>query len=146
MYTVLLVVHVIITLSLIVVVLVQRSDTDGLGGLGGGGASLSGFMTGRAKANLLTRATAILAFGFILTSLVLGMLIANDRDNGSIATRIDAQQKDLEVPQPDAVKPETPAPGAAKEGPPATTPATSPPAAAPVKTEPKEAPAVPKPE
>lgn len=72
MQTVLIVVHLLIVLALIGVVLLQRSE-GGLG-LGGGGGGVSGFMTGRGQANALTRATAVLAGLFFLTSLVLGVL------------------------------------------------------------------------
>jgi preprotein translocase subunit SecG len=65
MQTFLLVVHLIIVVALVIVVLLQRSEGGALG-IGGGG-----FMTGRGQANVLTRATAILAGLFFLTSLAL---------------------------------------------------------------------------
>src|SRR5947209_2572140 len=74
MINVLLVVHVLIAVSLVGVVLVQKSEGGGLG-MGGGG--MSGFMTGRSTANLLTRTTAILAGCFMLTSIVLVVLAGN---------------------------------------------------------------------
>jgi preprotein translocase subunit SecG len=74
MTTVILVIHLLLAISLIGVVLLQRSEGGGLG-IGGGGG-MGGFLTGRSTANLLTRATAALAGGFMLTSLVLA-LIAN---------------------------------------------------------------------
>ncbi|WP_375462415.1 preprotein translocase subunit SecG [uncultured Methylobacterium sp.] len=74
MQTVLIVVHLIIVLSLIGVVLLQRSE-GGLGlGAGSSGGGVSGFMTGRGQANALTRATAILAALFFATSLTLAVL------------------------------------------------------------------------
>ena len=74
MQTVLIVVHLIIVLALIAVVLLQRSEGGlGLGG-GGGGGGVAGFMTGRGQANALTRATAILAALFFVTSLSLAIL------------------------------------------------------------------------
>jgi preprotein translocase subunit SecG len=72
MEVILLVIHLIIALALIGVVLLQRSEGGALG-IGGGGG-MSGFMTGRATANLLTRATAVLAAGFFLTSMALTWL------------------------------------------------------------------------
>lgn len=73
MQSVLIVIHLLIVLALIGVVLLQRSEGGlGLGGGGSGGAG--GFMTGRGQANALTRATAILAGLFFLTSLTLGIL------------------------------------------------------------------------
>ncbi len=73
MQTVLIVVHLLIVLALIGVVLLQRSE-GGLGLGGGGGGGVSGFLTGRGQANALTRATAILAAMFFVTSLALGIL------------------------------------------------------------------------
>ena len=72
MTAVILVIHVLIAIAMIVVVLVQRSDGGALGGLGGG--SFGGVMSGRQSANLLTRATAILAGSFMATSMVLAIL------------------------------------------------------------------------
>jgi preprotein translocase subunit SecG len=68
MIILLLVVHILVALSLIGVILLQKSEGGALG-MGGGG--MSGFMTGRSTANLLTRTTAILALLFMLTSLSL---------------------------------------------------------------------------
>lgn len=66
MQTLLIVIHLIVVVGLVGVVLLQRSEGGALG-IGGGG----GFMTGRGQANVLTRATAILAALFFLTSLAL---------------------------------------------------------------------------
>ncbi len=81
MQTVLIVIHLLIVLALIGVVLLQRSE----GGLGlGGGGGVSGFMTGRGQANALTRATAILATAFFMTSLALGVLANRERAPRSV--------------------------------------------------------------
>jgi preprotein translocase subunit SecG len=71
MLILLFVIHVLIALALIGVVMLQKSEGGALG-MGGGG--MSGFMTGRSTANLLTRTTAILAALFFATSIVLVML------------------------------------------------------------------------
>lgn len=75
MDNVLLVVHLLVALAMIGVVLLQRSEGGGLGigGGGGGGGGMGGFLTGRGTANLLTRATAILAAAFMMTSLTLSI-------------------------------------------------------------------------
>jgi preprotein translocase subunit SecG len=74
MTTVVLVVHLMIAAALIGVILLQKSEGGALG-MGGGG--MSGFMTGRSTANLLTRTTAILAAAFFVTSLTLAYLAGN---------------------------------------------------------------------
>jgi preprotein translocase subunit SecG len=71
MIIVLFIFHVLIALALIGVVMLQKSEGGALG-MGGGG--MSGFMTGRSTANLLTRTTAILAALFFATSIALVML------------------------------------------------------------------------
>jgi len=71
MHTTLIVLHLLIVLALIGVVLLQRSEGGALG-IGGGGGG--GFMSNRGTANVLTRATALLATGFFLTSLLLSIL------------------------------------------------------------------------
>jgi preprotein translocase subunit SecG len=81
MFTVLLVIHVIVTLALIGVVLIQRSEGGGLGI--GGGQGMGNFMTGRGTANLLTRTTAILATLFLALSLVLALMTRNSTNGVS---------------------------------------------------------------
>src|SRR5437660_8036643 len=71
MIVLLFVVHVLIAIALVGVVLLQKSEGGALG-MGGGG--MSGFMTGRSTANLLTRTTAILAGAFFVTSILLVVL------------------------------------------------------------------------
>jgi preprotein translocase subunit SecG len=104
MVAVLLVVHLLIAISLVGVVLLQKSEGGGLG-MGGGG--MSGFMTGRSTANLLTRTTAILAGCFFLTSISLAFLAGGQRTPHSV------------VDVPASSQPATPAPTQA----PAQTPA-----------------------
>ncbi|MBV9859317.1 MAG: preprotein translocase subunit SecG [Alphaproteobacteria bacterium] len=94
MIVLLLVIHVFIAIALVGVILIQKSEGGALG-MGGGG--MSGFMTGRSTANLLTRTTAILAGAFMLTSIVLVMLSNRDRVPHSI------------IDQPDAPSPAIPA-------------------------------------
>lgn len=79
MQTVIIVVHLMIVATLIGAVLLQKSEGGGLG-VGGGG----GFMSSRGTANLLTRTTAVLAFGFFLTSLLLSWLASYNRAPTSI--------------------------------------------------------------
>ena len=84
MNNVLLVIHLLVALAMIGAVLLQRSEGGALGMGGGGGGGMGGFLTGRGTANLLTRATAILATAFMVTSLTLSILA----DGGSKPTSI----------------------------------------------------------
>jgi preprotein translocase subunit SecG len=78
MLTVIIVIHLMLVLALIGVVLLQKSEGGGLV------SSTSGFMTGRGTANALSRATALLAAGFFVTSLTLSWLASFDRKPTSI--------------------------------------------------------------
>jgi len=79
---ILLVIHLILAIAMIGVVLLQRSEGGALG-IGGGGG-MGGFMTGRAAGNLLTRATAVLAALFFLTSM--GLTWVGTKSRGPIVT------------------------------------------------------------
>jgi preprotein translocase subunit SecG len=79
MLTVIIVVHLMIVLTMIATVLLQKSEGGGLG-MGGG----AGFMSSRGTANLLTRTTAVLAVGFFITSLLMSWLASYDRKPSSI--------------------------------------------------------------
>ncbi len=72
MTTVLLIVHLFVTLALIGLVLIQRSEGGGLGI--GSSQGMGAFMGGRGTANLLTRTTAILGAMFFALSLTLALL------------------------------------------------------------------------
>ncbi|RMD63615.1 MAG: preprotein translocase subunit SecG [Alphaproteobacteria bacterium] len=104
MITVLLVIHLMVAIAMIGVVLLQRSEGGGLGiGGGGGGGGMSGFLTGRGTANLLTRTTAILAAMFMTTSILLTILSTQSSRPRSILD---------ELPATAPVAPVAPAPGA----------------------------------
>jgi preprotein translocase subunit SecG len=64
--------HLFVTLALIGVVLIQRSEGGGLGI--GSSQGMGSFMSGRGTANLLTRTTAILAAIFMALSLTLALM------------------------------------------------------------------------
>ncbi len=74
MLTILLVIHLILAISLVGIVLIQRSEGGGLGIGGGGGGGMGGLMSSRGTANLLTRTTAIIAACFMVSSLLLSYL------------------------------------------------------------------------
>lgn len=122
MYDVLLVIHTLLVMFLIGFVLIQRTDSDGLSGLGGGGGNQ--FLTGRGSANLLTRTTAILAGIFMLTSLTLAIM-AGHMNQSSIVDEIPVTEPTVtkEMPMPEKTEKPVPAkaekkePEAAKEQP-----------------------------
>jgi preprotein translocase subunit SecG len=79
MQQVVIVIHLMLVLAMIGAVLLQRSEGGGLG-IGSSG----GFMTSRGSANVLTRATAVLAGLFFVTSLMLSILAGLNRKPSSI--------------------------------------------------------------
>jgi preprotein translocase subunit SecG len=100
MQTVLIVIHIMAVIALVATVLLQRSEGGAFLGTGGGG-----FMTGRGQANVLTRATAILAAVFFATSLALTIVANVTRAPRSILEGV--------TPPPG---PSAPAPAAAGQG------------------------------
>ena len=104
MTAVIIVIHLILAIALVGTILLQRSEGGGLGMGGGGGGGMGGFMTGRATANLLTRATAVIAALFMLTSLTLAILAGGDRESRSILDQPPAavEQEPAEPERPSA--------------------------------------------
>ena len=84
MENVVLVVHLILALSLIGVVLLQRSEGGGLGMGGGGG----GVVSGRAAATALGKVTWGLAIAFICTSIALTIIAAEQSAGSSVIDRL----------------------------------------------------------
>ena len=78
--TSLIIIQLILAVFLIIFVLLQGSDNEGLG-LGGGGG-LGGMMSARGSANLLSRLTAITATLFMIMSVVLTISasVSSDRN------------------------------------------------------------------
>jgi preprotein translocase subunit SecG len=79
MQTLIIVIHLMIVLTMIGFVLLQKSEGGGLG-MGGGG----GFLSSRGSSNVLTKSTGMLAGGFFVTSLILSILAGMHRNPGSI--------------------------------------------------------------
>ncbi len=87
MQQVIIVVYLMVVFAMIGVILLQRSEGGGLG-IGSGG----GFMTSRGTANVLTRATAVLAALFFGISLLLSIMASMERRPTSIVTPGSTQQ------------------------------------------------------
>ena len=108
MATVLLVIHLMVAATLVGLVLLQRSEGGALG-IGGGGGAGGGFMSGRGTANLLTRATAVLAAAFFATSILLTLIATQGSQPGGglEGFSIDTNQgaADPSLPTPDAGEP-----------------------------------------
>jgi preprotein translocase subunit SecG len=108
MTAVLLIIHLFVTIALIGVVLIQRSEGGGLGI--GSSQGMGSFMSGRGTANLLTRTTAILATIFMALSLTLALM-----NRGT--TGVGGGGGLLANPPPASSAPATPAAPAPPKGP-----------------------------
>jgi len=86
--TILLVIHVLLSLAIIGLVLLQRGKGAEAGAaLGGGGGGASGSVFGsRGASNFLSRSTAILAAGFFVSSLTLAYMASTSSKAPSSVT------------------------------------------------------------
>jgi preprotein translocase subunit SecG len=99
MFTFLLIVQTLVAASLVLVILMQRSEG---GGLGVGGSS-SGFMTARGAADFLTRATSVLGGGFIVLSILLAAIAGATRESATIDTSLARPIESKPAPAPNSV-------------------------------------------
>ena len=90
MTSIILIIHIIISISIVGLVLMQRSEGGGLG-IGGG----NNFMSARGTADLLTRATTILAIAFFCTSILLAVLAGYGKKSSSIIDEV-SQESQIE--------------------------------------------------
>lgn len=107
MTTVLLVIHLLITVALIGLIMIQRSEG---GALGIGGGSMGSLMTARGSANFLTKTTTFLGIAFFVTSIALALIASNSSHNKSIVdqiqTSVPASPAPTETPAPAAPLPQ----------------------------------------
>ena len=85
MQNVVLIIHLLLAVTLIGLVLLQRSEGGGLGMGGGGGG---GSMTGRAAGSAMTKLTWVLAIAFICTSLSLTILQVQKSSGSSVLDQL----------------------------------------------------------
>ena len=103
MFAFLLIVHSVVALSLVGVILMQRSEG---GGLGVGGSS-SGFMTARGASDFLTRSTSILGALFIGLSITMAAIAGVSSEPTKIDTSLAGKAKPVERSQPAPGQPGT---------------------------------------
>jgi len=86
----LLFVHIVVSLLLVVVVLLQSGKSADLAGAFGGGGTQSSFGP-RGAATILSKLTTILAVSFMITSLLLYILATNRVDADTVLTKGDTE-------------------------------------------------------
>ncbi|MDG2299949.1 MAG: preprotein translocase subunit SecG [Planktomarina sp.] len=101
MQNVVLIIHLLLAVSLIGLVLLQRSEGGGLGISGGGG----GATTGRAAASAMTKLTWVLAIAFICTSLGLTIIQAQKSSGSSVLDQIVPNSETNTLPTADDLLP-----------------------------------------
>ena len=84
MEQVLIVVHAIVAVLLITIILLQKSNTDGLKGIGGGDIN-SSVLSGSSSSSLLTKITVVLAIIFMVNCLVLANISSRKSSKSVIA-------------------------------------------------------------
>ena len=91
--------NVILAFLLIVVVLLQKSE----GGALGIGASQDSFVSSRSAGNILTKATAIIATLFIITSISLTIISNEEISSSSVLEKIEEKEDSTEpeIPKSD---------------------------------------------
>ena len=91
--------NIILAILLVVVILLQKSE----GGALGIGASQESFISSRAAGNLLTRATAIIATLFIITSISLTIMAQKEIPTSSVLEKVEEKQDSSEpqIPKSD---------------------------------------------
>ena len=99
MESVVLVIHLILAVTIVALVLLQRSSGGGLG-LGGG---LGDFAGARATANALTKATTFCAICFFGTSLLLSVMATRGSDENSgvfevLDTPVETEETEIFIP------------------------------------------------
>jgi|TARA_B110000438_G_C15513156_1_gene520809 preprotein translocase subunit SecG len=94
METFILSIHVILAILLVIVIVLQKSE----GGALGIGVSQDSFISSRSAGNFLTKATAVIATLFIVTSIFLTVLSRENMPTSSVLDIIE-DKKDSSEPQ-----------------------------------------------
>ena len=94
-----LVLNIILAIILVIVILLQKSE----GGALGIGASQESFISSRSAGNLLTKATAIIATLFIITSISLTIMAQKKISTSSVLEKVEEKQDPSEpkIPKTD---------------------------------------------
>ena len=99
--TTLIVIQLILAIALVILVLLQGSDNEGLG-LGGG--TFGGMMSARGSANLLSRLTAVTATLFMVMSVVLTITASVNSDKNILESLPSVNNEDNSAQEPSIPK------------------------------------------
>ena len=94
MENIILTLNIILAILLVAIILLQKSE----GGALGLGVSQDSFVSSRSAGSFLTKATAIIATLFIITSISLTIISKEEYSSSSVLEKVE-EEKDLSEPQ-----------------------------------------------
>ena len=99
MENIILILNIVLAILLVAVVLLQKSE----GGALGVGVSQESFISSRSAGNILTKATAIIATLFIITSISLTIMAQKEISTSSVLEKVEEKQDPSEpqIPKSD---------------------------------------------
>ena len=95
MENIILVLNVILAILLVAIILLQKSEGEALGL----GASQDTFVTSRSAGSFLTKATAIIATLFIITSISLTIISNKEVSSSSVLEKVEEEEQDSSEPE-----------------------------------------------
>ena len=95
MENIILVLNIILAVLLVAIILLQKSE----GGALGIGVSQDSFVSSRSAGGFLTKATAVIATLFIITSISLTIMSKKEFSSSSVLEKIEEEKEDPSEPQ-----------------------------------------------
>ena len=100
MENIILILNIILAILLVVIILLQKSE----GGALGLGVSQESFVSSRSAGSFLTKATAILATLFIITSISLTVVSKEKFSSSSVLEKIEEEEEKIDPSEPEIPK------------------------------------------
>ena len=100
MENLILILNIILAVLLIIIILLQKSE----GGALGLGVSQDSFVSSRSAGSFLTKATAILATLFIITSISLTVVSKEKVSSSSVLEKIEEEEEKIDPSEPEIPK------------------------------------------
>ena len=95
MENIILTLNIILAIILVLIILLQKSE----GGALGIGVSQDSFVSSRAAGSFLTKATAIIATLFIITSISLTIMSKEEFSSSSVLEKVETEEKESSEPE-----------------------------------------------
>ena len=95
MENIILIVNIFLAVILVLIILIQKSE----GGALGLGAPQDSFVSSRSAGSFLTKATAIIATLFIITSISLTIMSKQEFSSSSVLEKVETEEKESSEPE-----------------------------------------------